>query len=404
MKIFANHALLALVLAISLSAQAQTPLQPPASAPAENAAPAEIVPPKPPTPAGTAQPVVEVPDRASPLSPGSRAPQEPSPRSVHDAVDALSPGDLDQVLTSLKERYVHPASVADPEIKRATVQGLFDRLGPGATLIARAAAKPESSPFRSEVLEARTGYLRLGSLDPVQLGELDAALKGFSDQKLGSLIIDLRALHPETDLDRVAEVCRRFVNKGKVMFSVRRRDAKEQIFTSKDDPQFRGLLVVLVSENTAGNGEIIASVLRGHASAMVIGEKTRGEAAEFAELPLGKNYTLRLATSEVIGPDNQALFRTGLKPDLTVDVTPEATTAVLKQELEGGVGPLVFETERPRMNEAALVAGINPELEALQARARGEKPKPVLRDTTLQRALDFVTTVTIYEKGTRGRK
>jgi hypothetical protein len=52
------------------------------------------------------------------------------------------------------------------------------------------------------------------------------------------------------------------------------------------------------------------------------------------------------------------------------------------------------------MNEAALVAGTNPELDAIQAtqKAKGEKPKAALRDAVLQRAVDFITTIAIYER------
>ena len=51
------------------------------------------------------------------------------------------------------------------------------------------------------------------------------------------------------------------------------------------------------------------------------------------------------------------------------------------------------------VDEAALVAGTNPELDALAAaqRAKGEKPKTTpLRDAVLQRALDFVTALSVY--------
>jgi hypothetical protein len=78
---------------------------------------------------------------------------------------------------------------------------------------------------------------------------------------------------------------------------------------------------------------------------------------------------------------------------------------VLKAALESGVAPLAVETERPRMNEAALVAGTNPELDAMQAaaRARGEKPKPPLRDAVLQRALDAITTIALFEATKKGK-
>ncbi len=83
------------------------------------------------------------------------------------------------------------------------------------------------------------------------------------------------------------EVCRRFVPKGKVLFTVKKPNVKlEEVLTSKDDPEFRGILVVLVDRDTAGAAEVIAAVLRTHVKAMVIGQQTRGEAVEFKDIPL----------------------------------------------------------------------------------------------------------------------
>jgi hypothetical protein len=49
------------------------------------------------------------------------------------------------------------------------------------------------------------------------------------------------------------------------------------------------------------------------------------------------------------------------------------------------------------MNEAALLAGTNPEVEPQQRRGRGtEKPPP--HDPVLQRALDVVTSLEVYQK------
>jgi hypothetical protein len=64
------------------------------------------------------------------------------------------------------------------------------------------------------------------------------------------------------------------------------------------------------------------------------------------------------------------------------------------------MGPFVYETARPHMNEAALLAGTNPEVEAAEAahqrRSRtAEKPPP--HDPVLQRALDVVTSLEVYQ-------
>jgi hypothetical protein len=68
---------------------------------------------------------------------------------------------------------------------------------------------------------------------------------------------------------------------------------------------------------------------------------------------------------------------------------------------EKGMGPFVYQAGRPHMNEAALLAGTNPELEAAEAaqQRRGRAPeKPPAHDPVLQRALDVVTSLEIYQK------
>jgi len=84
-----------------------------------------------------------------------------------------------------------------------------------------------------------------------------------------------------------------------------------------------------------------------------------------------------------------------------VEVPAKDEQEVLKTGLEKGVGGLVFETERARMNEASLVAGTNPEIDAEEAAQRdgtdGEDAKTPLYDTVLQRAVDLVTTIRIFD-------
>jgi hypothetical protein len=68
---------------------------------------------------------------------------------------------------------------------------------------------------------------------------------------------------------------------------------------------------------------------------------------------------------------------------------------------EKGMGPFVYQAGRPHMNEAALLAGTNPELEAAEAaqQRRGRPPeKPPAHDPVLQRALDVGTSLEIYQK------
>src|SRR5204863_9767171 len=136
--------------------------------------------------------------------------------------------------------------------------------------------------------------------------------------------------------------------------------------------------------------EVIAAVLRTQAKALVIGQATRGEAVEYSDVSLPSGRKIRIAVAEVALPENVLVFPGGVAPDIAVEVSAEDNAKALKAALDGGVAPLVIETERPRMNEAALVAGTNPELDAFRAAQanKGKKAPPALHDVVLQRALD----------------
>ena len=259
------------------------------------------------------------------------APKKETPPTRRSAVDSLTEADLDQLITLLKENYIDPGALSDSELKRATVEGVLNRLGPGAAILdAPAAAGSGVSPFRAEILDNRIGYIRLGATTAGNVGELDAALKKFTEKSLPAVIVDLRATPPSSEFEQTAEVCKRFCPKGRVLFSVKKPNLKqEQILTSKDDPKYRGILVALVDHNTAGNAEVIAAALRTHVNALVIGQRTKGEAVEFAEFPFPGGKVLRVAVAEVALPESVPVFPGGVKPDVAVDVPQETTDTIL---------------------------------------------------------------------------
>ncbi len=341
---------------------------------------------------------------------------EPAPRqlSSHDAADALSEDELRQVIEILRGNYLNPDALADAALARAGMQGLLDRLGSGARIfVAGKKTEPPAAQFRSEMLDGAVAYLRLGTLTPENIAALDAALEGFGAKPPTALVLDLRATPHSTDFELAAECCRRFSPKGRVLFSIKKPKANdEEILTSREDPRWRGLLTVLVDGSTAGAGEVIAAVLHTHLRAYVIGQQTKGEAAQFEEVPLAAGRVLRVAVGEVTLPDATPVFPGGLTPDLVVNVPQEKTEEVLQLAMNGsGVASLVIEKPRARMNEAALVAGTNPELDEVieiqRQRANGNSPAKPPRDDMLQRALDYITSVRVFgarEAAAAGRK
>ena len=340
-------------------------------------------------------------------TPGKSATPTASPSAsptTEQLVNSLGPADLQAVITLLKSNFTNPDAITDTELNRATVQGLTIRLSQGVMLLPTRESAPLEAPsaFYSEILDGHIGYMRLGSLNNANLQAMDKSLGNFAMKKVDALVVDLRASQATNDFAMAAEFAKRFCPKGKTLFTLRKTAARQdRVFNSDRDPAFRGLIMVLVDGDTAGPAEALAGVLRFYDKALVMGQPTAGRAVEYTDLPLPSGKLLRVAVAEMILPEGRASFPDGIKPDLPVEMSLTEKRQIFRLSGEKGMGPFIYQPGRPHMNEAALLAGTNPEVEAAEAaqQRRGRSPeKPPAHDPVLQRALDLVTSLEIYQK------
>jgi hypothetical protein len=356
--------------------------------------------------AQTPPPTVMPPSRPA-ASAGPSALSSPSPSAsptTEDLVNSLGPADLQAVITLLKTNFTNPDAITDTELNRATVEGLIMRLPRGVMLLPAKESVPAEGPSvsYSEIIGGHVGYVRIGSLNAANLQALDKGLSNFAAKNVNAIIVDLRASPVTTDLPLAAEFAKRFCPKGKTLFTLRKPTGhQDRSFGSDRDPAFRGLVMVLTDGDTAGVAEAIAAALRFYNKALVIGQTTAGRAAEYSDLLLPSGKILHVAVAEMVSPDGRPLFPEGIKPDLPVEMSIADKRQIFQLSGEKGMEPFVYEAGRPHMNEAALLAGTNPEVEAAEAaqQRRGRAPeKPPAHDPVLQRALDVVTSLEVYQK------
>ena len=355
--------------------------------------------------AQSSTPAPSVPQTAS-KSPALPSPsQSPSAKpTTEQLVNSLSSADLQAVITLLKSNFTNPDAITDTELNRATIQGLMVRLPHGVMLLPNRESVSIEAPiaFYSEILDGHIGYLRLGSLNSAKLQALDKSLSPFAAKKVNALVIDLRASQATNDFAMAAEFAKRFCPKGKPLFTLHKPAARQdRVFNSDRDLAFRGLIMVLTDGDTAGSAEGLADALRFYDKALIMGQPTAGRAVEYSDLPLPSGKLLRIAVAEIVSPEGRSLFPDGIKPDLPVEMSTADKRQIFQLSSEKGMGPFVYEAGRPHMNEAALLAGTNPEVEAAETaqQRRGRAPeKPSTHDPVLQRALDVVTSLEIYQK------
>jgi C-terminal processing protease CtpA/Prc len=345
--------------------------------------------------------LAQAPAKSSPTPTVALEPSAtPTTRSLIDSMDST---DLKEAIQLLKSNYIKPEALSETELSRAAFEGILTRLGRGVILLPNASANSTeaTSPFYGEILDSHVGYLRLGALTKANLDALDANLQSFAAKKVDAVVLDFRASLATNDFPMAAEFAKRFCPKDKLLFTLRKTTAhQEKAFTSDRDPAYQGLIIVLADGDTAGAAEAVAGVIHIYDKAVVIGQQTAGRAVEYSDLKLPSGKILRVAVGEAVLPEGRPIFPGGLKPDVAVEMSAADKREVFQTSREKGLTPFVTENSRPHLNEAALISGRNPELEAMEAAQHRKTTveKGGVHDAVLQRALDLVTSLEIFQK------
>ena len=103
------------------------------------------------------------------------------------------------------------------------------------------------------------------------------------------------------------------------------------------------------------------------------------------------SFLLKLVTLILVAA--KLLFGVPVVPDFPLRSDAAAKRQVITDSATGGMARHVFEKERPRLNEAALVAGTNPELPQRVAETEKrptEFDAPPVIDRVLQQTVDLL--------------
>jgi carboxyl-terminal processing protease len=147
----------------------------------------------------------------------------------------------------------------------------------------------------------KLGYVRLTHVGKASPQEMEAALKELQASGVKGLILDLRN-NPGGSLSEAIAIADLFVESGTIV-TVKGRSG-EKVYEAKAEGTYRGFpMVLLVNRQTASAAEIIAACLQDHHRAVVVGERTFGQAIVRALFPLKSGVgALKLPVSAYYRP------------------------------------------------------------------------------------------------------
>jgi carboxyl-terminal processing protease len=319
-------------------------------------------------------------------------------RVDEDPVQPLRTGDvvitIDDVATAgLTVEQVEQLAVLDPADAPAerTIMVLRAEAAPLATLRVspRPAAEPQQArvaPLQAERVAYRDGEVVVLNIEdvPDDLGEqlADTLLAARRRGKVTGLLLDLRG-NGGGSIDGAKGAIGLFLP-GAPLFPMRRRSGEIEVEIApvpRATDRWKGPLAVLVDAETASAAEMIAGALRAYRRAIVLGARTFGKgcAQEYMDDDAGVGV-LRLSTLVYALPDGSPVQRTGLVPDIPLDMGPtpdreDALPHAMRPWRGPDVRPKASATPVAWPSHAGRVGGCTDELVCRVLRALGT-PRP----------------------------
>jgi carboxyl-terminal processing protease len=235
---------------------------------------------------------------------------------------------------------------------------------------------------KSKVLDSGIGYVKLNQFQEQTSADLAAALKKLNEEKITSLVLDLRN-DPGGLLNSAIDVTSQFLPKAKLVVYTKTRSGDKQEYFTDDNDYFTLPMIVLVNQGSASASEIVAGALKDWNRAVILGTVTFGKGSVQTVIPLSDGSGLRLTTAKYYTPKGKSIQGTGITPDI-----------IVKLEAKNGA------KEHPVVREKDLERHLKNEQSDTKEEEKETAPVEVDEkdDLQLQRAIDILKTWNVFKE------
>jgi C-terminal processing protease CtpA/Prc len=318
---------------------------------------------------------------------------------------ADAPIKFDEVFSLVRSNLTE---LSEADINKAAATGFIEKLGGKVELTDLTASSSNQNIIAKTNAFDSFGYVRLIRVAPGVGDQISDAIK--SNRKLKGVVLDLRFAKGD-DYEAAIEAANAFIDGEQTLLKWGDQNGK----TKSNPGAIKLPVVVLVNRQTTGAAEALAGALSISQAALMVGNRTAGQAMAFQDFPLSSGQHLRIARSRVELGTGKPIGSEGLTPDIIVEVEEKNERSWLDDPYRvinrpgSPAGPQPFlssVTNRfgRRMNGAEVGRRHREEVEQDEhpdapptAAPRQAAPPPeerVVQDPALVRALDFLKGIT----------
>jgi len=208
---------------------------------------------------------------------------------------------------------------------------------------------------KKQMLEDNIGYIRLSEFNAQSAADVKKMLGELSKDGMKSFIFDLRN-NPGGLLDSAVNICELFIKENSTVVSTKGRESfTEQIYSTNNKPLYPDIpMIVLINRGSASASEIVTGTLQDYKRALVVGGNSFGKGSVQTIIPLADGNALRLTIAKYYLPSGRTILKadkkkgtkSGVTPDITIDVKPEIEGKLYMQSEAEKLPPKSKEKEK----------------------------------------------------------
>jgi len=239
-----------------------------------------------------------------------------------------------------------------------------------------------------KLISDKIGYIRINQFNDPTSDEFEQALLKLEKEGMEGLVLDLRN-NPGGLLESAVEITGKFLPRGELVVYTESRDSTVKtryvVKESKQHPKYP--IAVLINGWSASGSEIVAGALQDTQRAIIVGETSFGKGSVQSVLPLRDGSAIRLTTAKYYTPSKRVIHEHGITPDIIVPLSDEDWVQIVARRTRGGADPSEDQDEKK--------TDFSPE--------GPDSKQQTVRDIQLDRAVDLIKSVNIYQRRKGGR-